>query len=319
MSQKRFQNYVLFEHIATSAFGERYRAGIIGRKTVVDHVLLQLFDGASLEKEPFWQLIADRRPLAELLEDPHLGRCVAFDRHEDVPFLAYEFHTGKPLNQLFATVRDGKIPIPLDQSLFVIERAALSLTAAYEVHHRGRPVLHGFLVPDLIHLSGEGEIRVIGIEVAPGLRSQLASHPAFAPYLAPEVRAGAPPAETDDVYSLGALLYHLLCGKPLPPDSEVSPSDAIEGARLSPGREPLPPVIANLLKNSLAPQANRIPNTVTWQQVLSKIILDGEHNPTTFNLSFLMHTVFRDELEAESQAVSREQGQRLSLSGDQLQ
>ena len=305
-SLSRFSDYVLFEKLTTTAFGNCYRAGKILGNVIDSHVLLQTFDGSSLDGESFWQLVADRRSLVENLKDPHLAESIAFDRDGSTAFTAYTYAPGRSLDVFLTAVRDQNMPVPVDQALFIIERAALGLTAAHQVTHRGRPVLHGFLVPELIRLSSEGEIRVLGIEAAPGLRNQLANHPAFIFYLAPEVRAGEAPTETDDVFSLGALLFHLLCGQPLPPDSADSPAEVIDSARMAAGEEPLPPVIANLLKNSLAPRANRIPNSVTWQQVLGTIILDGEHNPTTFNLSFLMHTIFRRELEAELAQIPQE-------------
>ena len=310
--EQRFAHIVLFEKLGTTAFGDCFRAGRVLGSVVEAHVLLQLFNGTSLKGEPFWQLVADRQSLVETLEDPHLGDSIAFNRVDSTAFAAYAYAPGRSLDVFLTAVRDQNLPVPVDQALFIIERAALGLTAAHGVIHRGRPVLHGFLVPELIHLSSEGEIRVLGIEAAPGLRSQLAAHPAFGAYVAPEVRAGEAPTESDDVFSLGALLFHLLCGVALPPEPSESVAATLEGATLAAGGEPLPPDITNLLQSSLAPRASRIPDAVTWQQMLGKILLDGEHNPTTFNLSFLMHTIFRQDLEAELVKIPQELALRLT-------
>jgi TonB family protein len=312
MTEQRFADYILFEKLSTTAFGDSFRAGKILGNVIDRHVLLQLFNGSSLECDTFWQLVADRRSLVDSLRDPHLGESIAFDRIDQSPFAAYAYSPSRSLEQFFAAVRDQKLPVPVEQALFVIERAALGLTAAHGVTHRGRPVLHGFLVPELIHLSSDGEIKVIGMEAAPGLRNQLSDHPAFAPYLAPEVRNGEAPTASDDVFSLGALLFHLLCGDSLPTDSPDSLLQVVDNGVLAAGNEPLPTVIKNLLKNSFSSRANRIPDAVTWQQVLGKIILDGEHNPSTFNLSFMMHTVFRSELEAELVKIPHETALRLT-------
>jgi protein TonB len=295
-SGERFADYVLFEKLTTTAFGDCYRAGYVRGSVVDRHALIQFFSGDQLENEPFWQLVADRSSLVENLKDPHLGESTAFDRVGSTPYSAYAYSPGRSLDVFLSAVRDQKLPVPV----------ALGLTAAHNILHRGRPVLHGFLVPDLIRLSSEGEIRVLGIEAAPGLRNQLATHPAFALYLAPEVRAGEPPKETDDVFSLGALLFHLLCGYALPAEKTAEAAELIDDATLAAGVEPIPPAIAYLLKNSLVRRADRIPSAVAWQQALGRIILDGEHNPTTFNLSFLMHTLFRQELEAELEELPQE-------------
>jgi hypothetical protein len=41
---------------------------------------------------------------------------------------------------------------------------------------------------------------------------------------------------------------------------------------------------------------------------LERVLYDGEHSPTTFNLAFLMHTMFRDEIAADAEAVKTDQG-----------
>jgi serine/threonine protein kinase len=215
------------------------------------------------------------------------------------------------LSQLLAALRDENSTLSLEQSLFVVEQAALGLTAAQNVRSHGRPLMHGFLIPDLLHISGEGHLQILGIEMAPGLRSQLAKHPAFAPYIAPEARSGEPPAETDDVYSLGAILFHLLCGYPPPADDSSRIADIIDDAPAGAEGAPLPATITNLLKASLSPKPARIRDVAAWGRVIGRIILDGSHTSTDFSLSFLMHSVFRRELDSEVALLAREQRQLL--------
>ncbi|MDH3253765.1 MAG: TonB family protein [Acidobacteriota bacterium] len=310
-SHQRFADYILFERIASTSFGDCFRAGFPVGRVVDHHVLLQIFNGASLDSDQFWQLVADRRSLLESLHDPYLGECLAFDCIGDTPFAVYSFAPSASLRPLFSAVREKEIPVPVDQALLVVDRAALGLTGAHRIQHRGRPVLHGFLVPDLIRLSGEGAVRVLGIEAAPGLRSQLAAHPACAGYLAPEVRAGEPPSACDDVFSLGSILFQLLSGTPIPTKIPTSMPDILESATLAATDELLPSALRALLAASLAPRDKRIHDVISWQQELGAIILDGGHTPTTFNLSLLMHTVFGQELAEEQASMDRELALRL--------
>jgi TonB family protein len=69
---------------------------------------------------------------------------------------------------------------------------------------------------------------------------------------------------------------------------------------------PLPPAIVGLLKKSLVPRDQRIADVVTWHKTLSKLMIDGQFSPTTFNLAFFMHNLFRDEIERESQEMQAE-------------
>ncbi len=69
--------------------------------------------------------------------------------------------------------------------------------------------------------------------------------------------------------------------------------------------------MAALLKKSLVPREQRIADAVTWHKTLSKLMIDGHFSPTTFNLAFFMHNLFRDEIERESQEIQAEK--RLEL------
>ena len=50
----------------------------------------------------------------------------------------------------------------------------------------------------------------------------------------------------------------------------------------------------------------RIADAVTWHKTLSKLMIEGHFSPTTFNLAFFMHNLFRDEIERENQEIQAE-------------
>ena len=47
-------------------------------------------------------------------------------------------------------------------------------------------------------------------------------------------------------------------------------------------------------------------DAVTWHKTLAKLMIDGQYNPTTFNLAFFMHNLFREEIERETQEIQAE-------------
>jgi protein TonB len=295
---KIFSGYFLFKKLSEEPFGETFRAGRLLGNVVDRIVLLQLFNGPEIEIESFWKLVRNRGPLHQAVSDPHIADGVEFGISDGVPFAAYEYRPGKTLWQFLNEAQSQSFPVPTDQALFVVERIALALTAAYGTQLLGRPVVHGFLVPELVRLSDEGHVHLTGFASAPGLRSQLAGKSSYRSYLAPEVRSWDPPIETDDVFSLGAILFQLLTTKCLPEEPQTNWTTLVDASVLPTG-EPIPEEIRQLLLHTFAPREHRIPTAATWQRLLSKLILDGEYNPTTFNLAYLIHTLFREELEQE--------------------
>jgi serine/threonine-protein kinase len=311
---EEFGKYLLLKKLAEDPLGETFRAGRVGKAGIEQVVLLRVFNGKGMDGEGLWQRVADRTPIQQALRSPNIGSGVDLGKVRSFPYVAYDYISGKNLATLFAQAERQLSPIPTDHALLVSERIALALAAAYETRVQDERVLHGFVVPHLIMISNEGETRLLGFEIAPGLRALAASgwiDPVLRPYLAPEVLDGSPVVKSDDVWSLGAILYELLTGERLPAPTAAGYSALFDAALLPNEGTPLPPAIVGLLKKSLAPRDQRIADPGAWHKTLSKLMIDGQYSPTTFNLAFFMHNLFRDEIERESQEVEAEK--RLEL------
>jgi TonB family protein len=316
---EEFGKYLLLKKLTEDALGETFRAGRVGREGTMEQVvLLRVFNGKGIDGEKLWAKVAGRAGVQEILRSPNIGSGVDLGRVRSFPYAAYDYISGKSLAKVFAQSARQHSPIPTDHALLIAERLSLALTAAYESRFQDERVLHGFVVPHLVMISNEGETRVLGFEVAPGLRELAASgwrDETLVPYLSPEVLAGAPLAKSDDVYSLGALLYELLTGESLPAASAMSGEGyaaLIDRVILPNEGTPLPAPVAALLKKSLVPREGRIADTATWHKTLSKLMIDGSFSPTTFNLAFFMHNLFREEIERESQEMQAEKNLELT-------
>jgi serine/threonine protein kinase len=89
----------------------------------------------------------------------------------------------------------SQAPLPLTQALRHALKLALALRS---IHDRGQ--ICGVLDPARIHLGPDQAL----IELAPA---------EFNPYTAPELLSGARPDARSDLFSLGAILYHLVAGR----------------------------------------------------------------------------------------------------------
>jgi serine/threonine protein kinase len=99
-------------------------------------------------------------------------------------------------------------PMAIDQAVDFARQAALGLARA---HQQG--IVHGGLHPGCLHLTSEGCVKVVDFGLG---RSSAALA-----YAAPE-EAARPADAASDIYSLGAVLFALLCGS-APPSSGVEP------------------------------------------------------------------------------------------------
>jgi TonB family protein len=306
---EEFGKYLLLKKLTEDPLGETFRAGRLGQEGMEQVVLLRVFNGKGMDGEKLWHKIGDRGAIQQALKSPNIGNGVDLGRVRSYPYVAYDYISGKNLSALLTQASRQFSPIPADHALLIAERISLSLAAAYETRVEDERLLHGFVTPHLVMISNEGETRLLGFEAAPGLRDLAAGawrDSDIVRYVAPEALTGSPLARSDDVYSLGAILFELLTGEDLPAAPAEGYAAVIDSAVLGNEGTPFPPAVAALLKKSLVPRDQRIADTSTWHKTLSKLMIDGHYAATTFNLAFFMHNLFREEIERESQEIQAE-------------
>ena len=312
--REQFGKYLLLKRLTEDALGETFRAGRVGAHGMEQVVLLRVFNGPGLDAAALTAALARRREVQRTLVSPNVGNGVDLGEVRGVPFVAYDYISGKNLATLQEQATKRNHPIPSDHALLITERIALALAVGYETRLEDERLLHGCVLPQLVMISNEGETRLLGFEAAPGLRQVVrgsAAARSLQRYLSPEARAGAAAHRSDDVYSLGAVLLELLTGQQVPAEGDFAA--LVDGAELQSEGAPLPEDLKRLLKQSLAPQDRRVADVITWHKQLSRMMFEGQYNPTTFNLAFFMHNLFRDEIEKESREIEVEKTMELSV------
>ena len=162
---------------------------------------------------------AERRVLARL-EHPGIARI--FDAGEDeagAPWLAMEFVDGEPIDQWC----DGRrLDLGARVQLFLEVLAAVD-------HAHEQLVVHRDLKPDNILVDAQGRPRLLDFGIAKvleedpdaQLRTQWDDRALTPAYASPEQILGQVVGVRSDVYSLGVVLFELLCGsRPYRADSD---------------------------------------------------------------------------------------------------
>ncbi|MDX1645457.1 MAG: protein kinase, partial [Thermoanaerobaculia bacterium] len=298
MAARELGPYLLLRKLSEDALGEIYRAGQKSGDDVERVVLLYFFKAKRDDATWLAETATVGRRALKGLSSPFLGEVVDSGEEAGSAYLSYEYVSGVGLQELIRQARQSGAPVPLEVALHIVDRIAAGLLAAWE--HESR-MLHGFVVPQLVRLSNEGEVRLLGIEVASRLRRLLTDPELEAEvrsYLAPEVVPQSQAATTDDVYSLGAVLYSLATGEPLSPEDD--PLVRVGEATTANGK-PLPEEILDLLRTSLAPAQSRA-RLPEWRAELNDLVLSESYDATSFNLAVHLHQLFGERLEEESDA-----------------
>jgi D-alanyl-D-alanine dipeptidase len=228
------------ERLAETPLGELYRAEY---PSGVEVAILSL-RAAAIDSDG---LDALRERLSQAIQIQHPNVAAIYDLNETPDGLMYvvaECLEGELLSETLA--RRGALP--LEEALEIFRQAAAGLQAA---HAAGS--IHGSLSPETILLSpgvGRTLVKLVGFaqeSPAAAHSDPLAGSRGCADYASPERLTGLKTDERSEVYSLGAVLHHLLTGAP--------PSRPSNGGHV-------PKNIIPVLARALAPSPDRRYQTV---------------------------------------------------------
>jgi serine/threonine-protein kinase len=250
------------------------------------------------------QAVADGLKAGLAVQHAQVVRGFEAGRLDKTAFATYEMIEGRSVGALMERSQAEGHPFAADHALLIVSKAAAALEAA-----QAKKTIHGFLVPEFIHVTHDGEVSVRAFGLPPrSLRDANNVGVREARFLAPEVDATTPLDIRADIFSLGAQLFEMLTGSPLPRNATTQQS--IEAARVhSPGTDgmPIPKVIIGLLVQALAEDpAKRFKDAAAFKKAVDTLLFSGDYSPTTFNLAFFMHTLFRDEGDDDSVRIKAE-------------
>jgi TonB family protein len=304
-----FGRFLLLKRRSQDALGTLWRAGEMERTGFKRIVWLRRFDEAGLDRAAIAADASTANQLAASLRATNVVRNAVYGSEGGTPFLAWDYVPAQPLDRLLTRVAEEQFPLAIDNALLIVEKLAAALAAAAGAGVHGEPLAHGFLVPGLIVVGNDGEALVGGFGLSRGLRANLdrpAVRKAVAPYLAPEVLAGEPASARSDVYSLGAILFHLLTATPL----AAEPGDrgnALERPQMAFEEGAVPEDVLAILRRTLAGGAEeRYASPAEFKRELERLLYGGAYSPTTFNLALFMDRLYRSEIEEEDRELERE-------------
>lgn len=231
-----FGDFELLAELGRGGMGVVYRARQLSLNR---DVALKILPGGEFARPEFRKRFRAEALTAARLQHPNIVAIYEVGEHEGLPFFAMELVCGRTLAEI---IRDGAL------SPDKAAEYCLSLSRAVHFAH-SKGVLHRDLKPpnilldafDQPRLTDFGLARSLGANSDLTLSGQTVGSPAYMP---PEQALGK--SETlgpaADVYSLGAILYHLIAGRPPFQGStlpqvlrQVQEDEPIPPKRLNPG------------------------------------------------------------------------------------
>ncbi len=311
--REKFGKFVLLEDLEESGLGHEYRAAKLG-STGIEKVVsvLRLAPALSKHAEAVKALM-DQVKLAAQLQNPNVLKIYGIGKVESAYYISYEYLEGKSVKAIFNRCRQEAFPLSIDHALLVASKicSALEYAHARKADAAGR-YFHGLLTPGNVLVSYEGEIRVRGFGYWPSrIREAGGISEEESLYLAPEQVSGGAGDPRCDTFAVGAILFEALVGQPLFQGGRTADIvSRIGKARLqNPAGEDdsIPKPIAEILHKALAAEPGaRYGEIQEMRKAIDTLLFSGDFTPTTFNLAFFMHSLFRDDIERETRALKEE-------------
>jgi TonB family protein len=297
----RLGSYLLASELASDPFGAIHRA-VVNAGTAFDrHLLVRTFS-----EELFQAGMNARLPEAGRVV-PLLGGARIFGLGYRIeggkaPHVAWDYVPGRSLAQLIEKAKQEQIPFGVDHALTVIQGVAQALV---QMHAKG--VTHGVLSPHSVWVSFEGATQIVDAPFAALVKSMLPKAPTVKQRLAPYLQGPENDPLQQDLFSLGAVLYELITFEQLPLGGDLQA--VLDRAVLKATQEdaPLPAEIRAFLGRLLLGR-QPFATVEAFSAELERVLYDGEYSPTTFNMAFFMHTLFREENDRDATAMKAEQG-----------
>jgi len=214
--------------------------------------------------------MARERDLLASLEHPNIARLYdAGIGNDGRPYLALELVDGVPIDEYCA-----------GRNADNAARVRLAIQTAWAVEYaHSHSIVHRDLKPSNILVDAAGQVRLLDFGIgkllesdapAPGNETQFAGRLFTPDYASPEQTRGEAVTASTDVFSLGVVLYQLLCSQ-LPFPRGSGESDRDRHARAAPGvlRGDLDTIVRKALKESAR---ERYPTMAAFAQDLERYL-----------------------------------------------
>ena len=300
-SYTRLGSYLLSNDLATDPVGRIHRGLSLTGSAFDRHHLIRTFSDELVEAG-FGGRIAEAQRVAGLLAG---SRGFGANYHIEAgrtPNVVCDYIPGRSLAQVLKKTREEQIPLGVDHALSVVQGLAQSLMIM-----DGKDLHHGTLSTHSIWVSFEGATHLIDAPFGAVLQGLLPKAKGLEAALAPYRAPGSASALQQDLFALGSVLYEMLTLDKLPGREAIPAALAAASLKAAQEEGPIPAEIAALLSRLLI-DPKPFATLGDFNKELERVLYDGDYSPTTFNMAFFMHTLFREESDQDTQAMKADQG-----------
>ena len=255
-----FDRYEIVRHVARGGMGSVWLAKFAGKHGFSKHVAVKTIVPELAENPQFHAMFLEEARISSKLAHANVAQVLDVGEHGSVVYIVFEWVDGRSIEELCraAEASGGRIPLPL--ILRALADACAGLHAAHVLAGEdGKPlgIVHRDVTPNNVLVSEKGFAKVIDFGIAKA-RDRVAGETRSGfvkgtpQYMSPEAACKRTVDRRSDVWSLGAILFRALQGRPAFGDHSGL-LDYIDGVtKLPPLADDVPPVVGAIVTRALA-------------------------------------------------------------------
>ncbi len=291
-----FGKYELLEKIGTGGMAEVYLAKSFGAEGLEKILVIKRILPDYTSNRRFVDMFISEAKIAVDLNHPNIVQIYDFGKVDDTYFLAMEFVDGCDLAMLLSGARRADDNLTVGDAVFTGVEIAKGLDYAHRRQDRfGEPlgIVHRDISPQNILVSRDGTVKIVDFGIAKAT-SVTDESPHIVKgkfsYMSPEQASGKKVDQRSDLFSLGVVLFEMLCGRPLfrhtTQEETMSMVKSAVVPDISSLNPSIPPDLEELLYRVLAREPDdRIQTARELQVALTRILysLDEIHDSATLS------------------------------------
>jgi serine/threonine protein kinase len=304
-----FGKYELLERLGAGGMAQVFRARYTAAPGVIKPVVIKRVLSQFAENPAFVEMFIQEARISVGFNHGNIVQVFDFGQVDGEYFLAMELVEGQPLSRVLKRAKAQGLkwlPAPLAVQI-AIEMCKGLHHAHTRTDERGKPlgVVHRDISPDNVLVSYEGEVKISDFGIA---KAQLAGRVETEAgtvkgkylYVSPEQARGVALDARSDVYSVGVVLYRMLCGQ-LPAEGQDLQvlERVVRGDLTSPLalNKDLDDSLVLILQRALATdRAGRPESAQALQQELARWLAKRAPLFAPGNLRYLMEWLYTQEL-----------------------
>lgn len=308
----RIGRYEILRKIATGGMADLFLAKQVGMDGFEKVVAIKRILTHLAHDEEFIGMFRDEARIVAKLNHPNVVQIYDFGKSGDSYFIAMEYIPGRNLSSIAKKARAQGSPLPPVYVARCLAQACEGLAYAHtrrDLDGQELAIIHRDVSPQNIIVAFSGSVKLVDFGIAKAA-SKVAHTRAGVlkgkyAYMSPEQIRGEPIDARSDLFSVGVVLYELLCGRrPFEKDNSIQTLKAIvQDPPVPPGElaPSLPEELARVIERCLEKnKAARFQSAQEIQLALEDFVDGSGQRCNSITISHWLTQLFGDELRREN-------------------